>query len=351
MTDHSWRLPDHIIEASHAIGRNIPRLRSAEMLLGDPDIPFCLRGILPRQGVAAIYGPPTSGKTFVALDLIFSLASGRKLWFLIPAKPTPAVYVALEGQAGIKRRIDAWQRHNRTELGESVQVWSESFRLDDPNDVDTLAREAIAQHGKGCVIVIDTLAQAMAGFDENSSAEMGAAIAGAQHLSSFIEGLVILIHHAGKDVSKGMRGHSSLLGALDASIEVVSKANGRTWRVRKSKDGEAGQEFAFELVYCDLGSDVDGEPIGSCAVRQTALSPSSSLPPVRGKHRIPVMARLRSLTANGMGSIDFASAVNAIAPDIDVVSSRQRTVTKDTINALIVSGHLQREGDTLCIPS
>lgn len=351
MTDLSGPLPKYIVEAARFLGRNIPRLRSADMVLGDPDVPYLVRGILPRRGVAAIYGPPTSGKTFVAMDLIFSLACGMPFWFCIPLKSAPVVYVPLEGHGGIKKRINAWQRHNGVDLGDKVQIWNEPFRLDDQGDIHALAQEAIALLGKGCVIVIDTLAQAMAGFDENSSAEMGAAIAGAQRLASQVEGLVILIHHSGKDLTKGMRGHSSLLGALDAAIEVNSKPSGRSWKVRKSKDGEAGQEYAFNLISYDLGTDADGEPVKSCAVRQTVLTPASELPPVKGPHRIAVMAKLPSLLTGAINALDIEAAVAAVAHDINVETKRQRSVARETINALIVSGHLVRDGNAICLPA
>lgn len=347
MTDISGPLPDYIVEAVRDIGRNIPRLRSADMVLSDPDVPYLVRGILPRRGVAAVYGPPASGKTFLGMDLIFSLACGQPFWFCIPIKSAPVAYVPLEGYGGIKKRIKAWQQHNGTDLGDKVRIWDEPFRLDDPDDVNALAQEAVALLGMGCVIVIDTLAQAMAGFDENSSAEMGAAIAGAQRLASQVKGLVILIHHSGKDPTRGMRGHSSLLGALDASIEVSTKTSGRSWKVRKSKDGEAGQDYDFDLVTYDLGVDVDGDPISSCAVRQAVRPLSTTLPPVKGPHRIAVVAKLLSLTSQGNIKLGIEAAVAAVSPELSVSSKRQRTVARETINALITSGHLIREGDTL----
>lgn len=350
MTDLSGPLPDYIVEAARDLGRNISRFRSVEMLLRDPETPHLVRGILPLRGVAAIYGPPASGKTFIVMDLIFSVASDAQFWFCIPIKSAPVGYVPLEGQGGIKRRIKAWQRHNGVELGRKVQIWDESFRLDDQGDIDALAQEAISLLGKGCVIVIDTLAQAMAGFDENSSAEMGAAIGGAQRLASLVEGLVILVHHSGKDPTKGPRGHSSLLAALDASIEVISKAGGRVWKVRKSKDGEAGQEFAFDLVHYDLGVDDDGEPVGSCAVRQTVLPASSMLAPVKGPHRIAVITKLLAIMGNGATSLDLASAAALVAPDLAVESKRQLTVAKDTIKSLVASGHLVGDGETILLP-
>ena len=321
------------------------------MVLTDPDVQYLVRGILPRRGVAAIYGPPASGKTFIAMDLIFSLATGVPYWFCLPVKPANVAYIALEGQGGIKKRIKAWQQHNGAELGSKVQIWDEHFRLDDLSDINDLAKEAIALLGKGCVIVIDTLAQSMAGFDENSSADMGAAIGGAQRLASQVEGLVILIHHSGKDPTKGMRGHSSLLGAVDASFEVNAKASGRSWKVRKSKDGEAGQEFDFDLQYVDIGTDADGEPVGSCIVRQTVHSQMSKLRPVKGAHRTAVMAKLLAVMTNGLVTLDVEAATALAAPNLNVLSKRQHTVAKETIKGLVASGHLVREGNTICLPA
>jgi AAA domain len=351
MSEFHGPLPDYLFEAARDLGCNIPRLRSADMVLGDPDVPYLVRGIMPRRGVAAIYGPPSSGKTFLGMDLIFSLACGLSFWFCIPIKSAPVAYVPLEGHGGLKKRIRAWQQHNSVELGERVQIWDEPFRLDDQTNIDDLAQDAIRHLGKGCVIVIDTLAQAMAGYDENSSAEMGAAIGGAQRLASQVEGLVILIHHSGKDPTKGMRGHSSLLGALDASIEVIARTSGRSWKVRKSKDGEAGQEFAFDLISYDLGTDGDGDPVRSCAVRQSFVPPSSELPPLKGAHRMAVMAKLPSLLTGAISALNIEAAVAAVAPDIHAESKRQRTVARDTINSLIVSGHLVRDGDAICLPA
>jgi RecA-family ATPase len=65
------------------------------------------------------------------------------------------------------------------------------------------------------VIVIDTLAQSAPDSDENSSADMGTIISNAQLLQRETNGLVVLIHHTGKDASRGARGHSSLYAALE----------------------------------------------------------------------------------------------------------------------------------------
>jgi len=84
------------------------------------------------------------------------------------------------------------------------------------------------------LLVIDTLTVAASGADENSSSDMGLIIEAAKALQAKLGGLVLLVHHSGKDQSKGLRGHSSLHAALDAAIEVIrNHDNRRRWRIAK----------------------------------------------------------------------------------------------------------------------
>lgn len=185
-------LPDYIVAAARELGRNIPKMRSVDMVMRDAPVEYLLKGVMPLRGVVAIYGPPGSGKSFLATDLAFHSSSGSLSYFGCRLKAVPFIYVGLEGQHGISQRTRAWQMHNGIEIGENVGIFTEPFRLDDPSAIAELADEAVAWFGAGCVVVIDTLAQAMAGFDENNSAEIGAAISGAQGLAAKIRGLIIL---------------------------------------------------------------------------------------------------------------------------------------------------------------
>ena len=136
------------------------------------------------------------------------------------------------------------------------------FKLTDPKDVADLA----AVVPQGAAIFVDTLNRAAPTSDENSSKDMGEILEGAKRLQELTGGLVVLIAHTGKDVSKGVRGHSSLFAALDAGIEVERNTNGRSWSVAKSKDSSDGLGFPFKLKVHDLGKDSDGDPLSSCTV-------------------------------------------------------------------------------------
>ena len=83
--------------------------------------------------------------------------------------------------------------------------------------------------------------------------------------------MVLLIHHSGKNAAMGARGWSGLRAACDAEIEVVREATGRYMRLTKSKDGEDGLEWGFDLKVVQVGVDDDGDPITSCVVVDAEL--------------------------------------------------------------------------------
>jgi hypothetical protein len=140
------------------------------------------------------------------------------------------------------------------------------FSLLESGDITDLA-QAIKANGQGAeVVVLDTLNRAAPGADENDSKSMGQVIGASKQLQTLIGGLVVLVHHTGKDASKGLRGHSSLHAALDAAIEVRRDGDRREWVIAKSKDGEDGEAHPFKLDVVELGTDEDGEPITSCTV-------------------------------------------------------------------------------------
>ena len=66
-----------------------------------------------------LFGPKSTFKTFVALDIALSIASGsfggasgRKLWPEIKS-PGPVLFCAGEGRSNIKLRKQAWEEvHN-----------------------------------------------------------------------------------------------------------------------------------------------------------------------------------------------------------------------------------------------
>ena len=282
--------PDQM-ESKRANVQRYKLLRSAD-LRDLPPLAWRVRGVLPTIGLAALYGPSGSGKSFLALDLAAAIAEGRR-WFDHRVEPAEVVYAALEGEAGVSIRAGAWEVHNGRSLPDRLGVLLQPIRLTEPQDVVDLAAAVPA----GAVVFIDTLNRAAPTADENSSRDMGEILSAAKALQVRTGGLVVLVHHTGKDASRGLRGHSSLFAAMDAAIEVTRSGAAREWNVAKSKDGQDGGAQGFSLAVVSMGTNEDGEPITSCIVAP-ASPPTVQTKPMSEGQRQTLEALILVLAAD-----------------------------------------------------
>ncbi|MCC2682533.1 MAG: hypothetical protein K0S36_2097 [Nitrosospira multiformis] len=250
-------------------------LLTVEDLSKIPPSQYRVKNVLPHEGLSAIYGPPGAGKTFVALDLAFAISDGVD-WFGYQAKPCDVLYICLEGQSGLPQRVQAYREHHGADCGKRLKFITTPFSLAYEDDVATLVATVNDAQISNGVIVIDTLSAASPGLDENSSADMGRILEAARRIRQECGGLVVVVHHSGKDASKGLRGHSSLPAALDTVIQVKRNDDRRTWELAKAKDGVEGEEHPFRLSIIELGKDEDGDPITSCVVLQEEVAAGSA---------------------------------------------------------------------------
>ena len=154
------------------------KLLSSADLRALPPLVWRIRGVLPAEGLASIYGPSGAGKSFLALDMAAAIACGRE-WFGFRVTRAPVVYCALEGEAGLRARVTAWETHKGEQL--AVSLVRQSFKLTEPQDVQDLAA-AVLGLGAGAVTILDTLNRAAPTADENSSRDMGAILEAAKAL-------------------------------------------------------------------------------------------------------------------------------------------------------------------------
>ena len=239
-------------------------LALAATIINAPQQADAIKGVIPSSGIVVIYGPSGSGKSFLALYMAYILGHGL-IFFGFKGQSKFVVYINLEGS--MRTRLDALQTDKKRDIPDNVRFVTEPFHI--LEDVEALA----ADIPEGAVIFIDTLNAASPGLDENSSRDMGLILEAAKKLQQITKGLVVIVHHSGKDASKGLRGHSSLYAAMDAVIEVGRNGDSRYWRLAKSKEGRDGIRRGFRLKSVGLGYDEDGEPITSCVVEEdnTAL--------------------------------------------------------------------------------
>lgn len=259
-----------------------------EELLCRPKAEWLIKGILPKSGLVVIFGRSGTGKSFAAIDIAAHVQLGRP-WCGRKARKDRVVYIAAEGGAGMGKRLQAWSLANDVNL-ESIEIGTV---IDAPNflkrcDIDQ-ALAQIREHGPVGLVIVDTLAQVTPGANENSSEDMGVAIAHCQTIIRETGAAVMLVHHSGKDESRGARGWSGLRAAADAEIEIKSGGSLKQLTITKMKDGEDGMSFPFRLRTVQVGLDEDGQSETSCAVEYvecTASLPSNSRKLGRTQHTI-----------------------------------------------------------------
>lgn len=335
-----------LLEAATEPPKPEPRykLLGADELRNLPPLAWRVRGVLPAVGLAALYGPSASGKSFLAFDMAASIAEGQR-WFDCRVEAAPVVYAALEGEAGFKLRAQAWEVSRGRALPDGLRMMLQPFKLTDGQDVLDLAAVVPA----GAVVVLDTLNRAAPTADENSSRDMGEILEAAKTLQTLTRGLVLLVHHTGKNAAAGLRGHSSLFAAMDAAIEVSREGDRREWKVAKSKDGIDGEACPFKLAVEVLGTESTGEAITSCVVvRDTAVEDVRTVKLPQGGNQRVILDALRPMFKDGQTGkpgapplrpcIELEAAVSAGAAKLTCQTDRRATRTREAITGLVARG-------------
>lgn len=231
---------------------------------------YLVKNIIPSEGIVVVWGPPKCGKTFWTFDIIAHIALGWDYRGHRVRQGT-VVYVGLEGTRGIEARVEAFRRTHLAEDAGHVPLHLLLTRLDLVAEaallIDEIRDQLPDEHTT--VIVIDTLNRSLAG-SESSDEDMSAYVRAADAVREAFGCAVIIIHHCGHDDGRP-RGHTALLGALDAQIAVAQeKATGIiTTTVERMKDGEEGAIVSSKLSVIEVGTDEDGEPVTSCVIVPT----------------------------------------------------------------------------------
>jgi hypothetical protein len=247
--------PDGVAAETHTTAIEVEygprrvRLHVGGSIRSLPPLTPLVDGLLHLPGESALFSPPKRGKTFVALDLALSVGSGED--FMGRAvKPCQVLYVAAEGVGGLGARVEAWcDTHTGADISR-VAFLTEPVNLIDEGDVEAFAHAAADRE----LVVIDTLARCSVGADENSARDMGRVVTALDRIRD-VTGHVCVVHHAGKDTSKGLRGSSALLGAVDTVIELSGDTHALRLAVTDQKDAEPPPPW-----YCRL------TPVGASAV-------------------------------------------------------------------------------------
>ena len=206
-----------------------------------------IEGMIYQHTLASITGPSYGSKSFFAIDMGLSVATGVTFHGRTTSQ-SPVAYVIAEGQAGFMGRIDAWCAVHEQNI-EDILFFLSNQPISMRDDAWIAAtKQELRTYGKVGLVFIDTLNRNFGGGNENSPEHMGEFINGCDELMRDLDCTVVPIHHTGKDHSAGARGHSSFYGALDTEIKVTGSKTTTFISCGKQKDAPEFPDMEFLRV-------------------------------------------------------------------------------------------------------
>jgi hypothetical protein len=267
---HSFNGQGTAMKSSPSIVPKLPIAKSRIELIPFEEIRlgterrYLVKGLIPREGLTVIWGPPKSGKSFWMTDVALHVAlnwpyRGRKV------VGGPVVYCAFEGAFGFSARVEAFRQRHLAENADPVPFYLEPVTIDIIRDHPALIAAIRARLGDTAPVLVclDTLNRSLAGSETD---DMPHYVRAADVIRETFHCAVAIIHHCGVAGDRP-RGHTSLTGAADAQLSVRrDSTNNIVVEVEHMKDGPEGEAVVNRLEPTTVGLDDDGDPITSCVV-------------------------------------------------------------------------------------
>jgi hypothetical protein len=203
----------------------LPTTRAAQLALPEDSEPaWLIEDLWSAQAVGIIGGEPKCGKSFLALDLAVSVASGAPCLRRFPTRQcgTVLLYAAEDAPCIVRRRLEGIAAAAGVDF-QSLDVHVitvPTLRLDRHADQQALAATVAGLMPK--LLVLDPLVRLHA-IDENLAAEVAPLLAYLRTLQRHYRTAVALVHHARKGAAherggQALRGSSELHAWGDSNL-------------------------------------------------------------------------------------------------------------------------------------
>ncbi|MDX0491549.1 AAA family ATPase [Sinorhizobium medicae] len=280
-----------------------PRFELIPLVEIEPDEApeFRIERLLPHCGLAAIYGPPSCGKTFLAIHMGLCLAGGLSFFGCATGR-CAVVYIAAEAGKGIKKRIAIARDHLGIRAAPFYLITAApNLGYRTPHDCNALIESITAANiaMPVGVVIIDTVARVTAGTDENKAGEFGVFIGNADAIARAFGALVVGVHHSGKDESRGMRGSNVFNGATDCEWSLHKEDGMHVATLHKMRDGEDDIEFSFRLERRELSNGQTTCVVVEQSDVASASPPKPKRPSLKGAALIAWHALIEALDEVG----------------------------------------------------
>lgn len=298
---------------------------------------WLIKDFIPQGGSCILFGTRGTFKTFIALDIALSIASGGSFpWEGVWGSDGvadmmdtgPVLFAAGEGRDQLTKRVTAWEMvHNQNRR-------VDNFVMGDPvphvsEDIEPFIAGALELSPKGyLLVVVDTIGRSMQGMNENSQEHASKYTALVEKLQRGLDCAVLSLHHTGYDNAGRTRGSSVFEADADTVIRLDRpdmKAYTVSLSMTKQKDAEEWQEPRY-LRLQETHVSVDRTSLVAVKATKADL-PKKGVKKVDAEHDaawdVVHDAAIAHLSEHPAKKFSFNALANAIAMRDEVEVSSQ----------------------------
>jgi hypothetical protein len=238
----------------------LPVVRAADLECPVHKQSWLIERLWTHQAVGIIGGSPKSGKTWLALEMAVSVASGSPCFdsFAILAPGPVLLYAAEDSAAALRTRVETLARLHKVDFNRlDVHIITvDLLRLDRPEHQDRLESTLLVY--KPALLVLDPLVRVHA-IDENVAGQVSMLLGYLRSLQRKTGAAIALVHHVRKNVSPtsaagySLRGSGDLYAWLDSFLYLRMHQGQRTLSA-EHRSAPAFGPVALELAQSDLGA-------------------------------------------------------------------------------------------------
>lgn len=214
-----------------------------------------IQDLWAASGVGVLGGLAKSAKSWLALDMAISMASGTPcLGRLAVVRPGPALLYAAEDPLRVVRgRLAGLAAQRGLDLPlVPVHVITEPIiRLDRPQDRERLRRTLVEVRPR--ILILDPLVRVYGSVDENSAAEVSALLGYLRALQREFDTSVVVVHHARKaqgavhEAGEALRGSGDFFAWSDTLLYMRRIKEGLLL-TRTHRSAPSGDPLTLRLV-------------------------------------------------------------------------------------------------------
>ncbi len=241
-----------------AVTEPLPVLRIADVEPRAPGQDWLVQQLWGRAAVGFVAGAPKCCKSWLALDMAVSVASGTACLgrFAVDDVGAALVYLAEDHLAAVRQRVQALCEYRGLDLDrlDLHVIASASLRIDLPDDLRRLD-QALSQL-RPRLLVLDPLVR-LHRADENSSADVSALLGALRELNRQHDLSIVVVHHMSKKarahLGQALRGSGDLHAWTDSACYLVGRGKGDLQLTVEHRAGPAPEPMRLRLVDDDDG--------------------------------------------------------------------------------------------------